>query len=166
MKITGIRVQRLSHALDPPFHAAWDPTPRRNFEATLVFVDTSEGLTGVGSRSRTPSAPAWTWPTGWLPRVMTFNLPASTRELALAALSLGASDPDASEETNANATIAATDMLVTALLGRRTLASFGVTEDLIPTLVRDTVEDGVIVNAPLMPSPEEVEDMLRSPLRA
>ncbi len=35
--------------MDPPFHAAWDPKPRRNFDATLVFVDTSEGLTGVGS---------------------------------------------------------------------------------------------------------------------
>lgn len=39
----------MSRALDPPFRAAWDPTPRRTTEATLVFVDTDEGLTGVGS---------------------------------------------------------------------------------------------------------------------
>lgn len=101
-----------------------------------------------------------------LPQVMAFNLPTSARELALAALSLGVSDLDAGDETNANAAIAATETLVTALMGRRTLAGFGVTEDLIPTLVRDTVEDGVIANAPRMPSPEEVEDLLRSPLRA
>ena len=49
MKITGVRLVRVSRALDPPFRAAWDPTPRRTTEATLVFVDTDEGLTGVGS---------------------------------------------------------------------------------------------------------------------
>jgi D-galactarolactone cycloisomerase len=49
VKITGVRVVRVSRALDPPFRAAWDPNPRRTTEATLVFVDTDEGLTGVGS---------------------------------------------------------------------------------------------------------------------
>lgn len=49
MKITGIRTKCLTRELNPPFHAAWDPIPRRAFEATIVLVDTSEGLTGVGS---------------------------------------------------------------------------------------------------------------------
>ncbi len=49
MKITGIRIKRLRSRLAPPFHAAWDPTPRAVFDATLVFVDTDEGITGVGS---------------------------------------------------------------------------------------------------------------------
>ena len=49
MKITAIRVQRLRLPLDPPFYAAWDPDPRRAFEATIVRVETDEGLTGVGS---------------------------------------------------------------------------------------------------------------------
>ena len=49
MRITGIRLQRLRYPLDPPFPAAWDPEPRRAAEATLVFVDTDEGLPGVGS---------------------------------------------------------------------------------------------------------------------
>lgn len=49
MKITGIKVRHLGRDLDPPFKAAWDPTPRRRFEATLVSVETSEGVTGVGS---------------------------------------------------------------------------------------------------------------------
>lgn len=49
MKITAIRVQRLRLPLDPPFYAAWDPDPRRSFDATLVRVETDEGLTGIGS---------------------------------------------------------------------------------------------------------------------
>ena len=36
MKITAIRLDRMRLPLDPPFHAAWDPDPRRHFDATLV----------------------------------------------------------------------------------------------------------------------------------
>ena len=49
MKITAITTQRLRLPLDPPFEAAWDPVPRRHFDATLVRVETDEGLVGVGS---------------------------------------------------------------------------------------------------------------------
>jgi L-alanine-DL-glutamate epimerase-like enolase superfamily enzyme len=49
VRIAGIRLRRLRYPLVPPFAAAWDPQPRRALEATLVFVDTDEGLTGVGS---------------------------------------------------------------------------------------------------------------------
>ena len=49
MKIERVRLERRSLELDPPFHAAWDPEPRRSFEATLVLVETDEGLTGIGS---------------------------------------------------------------------------------------------------------------------
>lgn len=49
MKITAIRVERLSLPLDPPFYAAWDPDPRVRFNATIVRVETDEGVTGVGS---------------------------------------------------------------------------------------------------------------------
>jgi D-galactarolactone cycloisomerase len=49
LKITGVRLVHVSRALEPPFRAAWDPNPRRTTEATLVFVDTDEGLTGIGS---------------------------------------------------------------------------------------------------------------------
>jgi D-galactarolactone cycloisomerase len=49
VRITGIRLRRLRLPLDSSFEPAWDPEPRREFEATLVFVDTDEGLTGVGS---------------------------------------------------------------------------------------------------------------------
>jgi L-alanine-DL-glutamate epimerase-like enolase superfamily enzyme len=49
MKITAIRLIRMRLPLDPPFHAAWDPVPRRHFDATLVRVETDEGVIGYGS---------------------------------------------------------------------------------------------------------------------
>jgi len=49
MKITAIRLRRLHLPLDPSFPAAWDPIPRRSFAATLVVVETNEGITGCGS---------------------------------------------------------------------------------------------------------------------
>ena len=49
MKITSIKTRRLRKDLAPPFRAAWDPVPRRYFDASLVFVETDEGVTGVGS---------------------------------------------------------------------------------------------------------------------
>jgi D-galactarolactone cycloisomerase len=49
VKITAIRIQRLRLPLDPPFHAAWDPEPRVEFGATIVRVETDEGVTGIGS---------------------------------------------------------------------------------------------------------------------
>ncbi len=49
MKITDIRLTRMLLPLSPPFNAAWDPTPRASFPATLVTVETDEGITGYGS---------------------------------------------------------------------------------------------------------------------
>ena len=49
MKITAVRLERLRLELDPPFYAAWDPSPRTHFDATIVRVETDEGITGIGS---------------------------------------------------------------------------------------------------------------------
>lgn len=49
MKITEIELIRLSLPLRPPFFAAWDPEPRGHFMATVVLVNTDEGVRGVGS---------------------------------------------------------------------------------------------------------------------
>ncbi len=49
VKITGIRLDRLRLPLDPAFPAAWDPVPRRSFEATIVRVETDAGIVGIGS---------------------------------------------------------------------------------------------------------------------
>jgi L-alanine-DL-glutamate epimerase-like enolase superfamily enzyme len=49
VKITNIRLDRMRLPLDPPFNAAWDPVPRTYFDATLVTVQTDEGVVGYGS---------------------------------------------------------------------------------------------------------------------
>jgi L-alanine-DL-glutamate epimerase-like enolase superfamily enzyme len=49
MKITDITLERLRLPLDPPLRAAWDPDPRKFFDATIVRVHTDEGVTGIGS---------------------------------------------------------------------------------------------------------------------
>ena len=49
MKITAIRLDRLTVPLDPPFPAAWDPVPRTSFAVTVVRVETDAGVVGVGS---------------------------------------------------------------------------------------------------------------------
>jgi L-alanine-DL-glutamate epimerase-like enolase superfamily enzyme len=49
LKIAAIRLDRMRLPLDPPFRAAWDPVPRRHFDATLVRVETDDGITGYGS---------------------------------------------------------------------------------------------------------------------
>lgn len=49
MRITDIALERLRLPLDPPLRAAWDPQPRRSFDATIVRVHTDEGVTGIGS---------------------------------------------------------------------------------------------------------------------
>ena len=51
MKITNIRTEHLTQDLAPPFEAAWDPKPRKAFEADVVLVETDEGITGVGGGS-------------------------------------------------------------------------------------------------------------------
>jgi L-alanine-DL-glutamate epimerase-like enolase superfamily enzyme len=49
VKIVSIDLNRMRLPLDPPFEAAWDPEPRRHFDATLVRVTTDAGITGYGS---------------------------------------------------------------------------------------------------------------------
>lgn len=48
MKITSIEIRHYRLPLDPPFHAAWDPNPRRSFTSTLVRVRAGEHE-GIGS---------------------------------------------------------------------------------------------------------------------
>jgi D-galactarolactone cycloisomerase len=48
-RIAGVEVRRYAVALDPPFRAAWDPTPRATTAATLVIVRTEDGVAGYAS---------------------------------------------------------------------------------------------------------------------
>ena len=49
MQITRIVLTRLALPLEPPFPAAWDPVPRTRFTATIVRIETDEGVVGIGS---------------------------------------------------------------------------------------------------------------------
>ena len=49
MRIAEIALSHHRIDLDPPFHASWDPVPRRHFAATIVRVRSEDGLEGVGS---------------------------------------------------------------------------------------------------------------------
>jgi L-alanine-DL-glutamate epimerase-like enolase superfamily enzyme len=49
MKIARIGITHHRLPLDPAFPPSWDSRPRTKFEATIVRVDTDEGLVGVGS---------------------------------------------------------------------------------------------------------------------
>ena len=48
-RIASIRITHHRLALEPPFHASWDSKPRQHFDATIVRVQTQDGLVGVGS---------------------------------------------------------------------------------------------------------------------
>jgi D-galactarolactone cycloisomerase len=54
--ITGVEVRRYAVALDPPFHAAWDPVPRATAAATLVIVHSEDGVAGYASGDDVPDA--------------------------------------------------------------------------------------------------------------
>ena len=49
MKITAIDIKHYLLPLDPPFKAAWDPSPRKTFAAAIVRVSTDAGIVGIGS---------------------------------------------------------------------------------------------------------------------
>jgi L-alanine-DL-glutamate epimerase-like enolase superfamily enzyme len=49
MKITAIRITQHRFKFDPPFHASWDTRPRTHWDATIVRVETDQGITGIGS---------------------------------------------------------------------------------------------------------------------
>lgn len=49
MKITAVTITHHRMEFDSPFRAAWDTKPRMGHSATIVRVETDEGVTGVGS---------------------------------------------------------------------------------------------------------------------
>jgi L-alanine-DL-glutamate epimerase-like enolase superfamily enzyme len=49
MKISSIAITHHRLPLEPPFHASWDTRPRTSFDATIVRVETDQGLVGIGS---------------------------------------------------------------------------------------------------------------------
>jgi D-galactarolactone cycloisomerase len=55
-RIAAIEVRRYENVLDPPFRAAWDPTPRATVEATVVIVRAEDGTAGYASGDAVPDS--------------------------------------------------------------------------------------------------------------
>jgi L-alanine-DL-glutamate epimerase-like enolase superfamily enzyme len=49
VEITAIEITHHRLDFDPPFRASWDSKPRKYWDATIVRVHTSEGISGIGS---------------------------------------------------------------------------------------------------------------------
>jgi L-alanine-DL-glutamate epimerase-like enolase superfamily enzyme len=56
VRISAVETRRYAFPLEPPFRAAWDPTPRTRLEATLVIVRTDEDIAGYASGDHLPDA--------------------------------------------------------------------------------------------------------------
>ena len=54
MKIASIETRVYRYPVDPPFHAAWDPMPRTQQEATIAIVRSDDGVEGYASGDAVP----------------------------------------------------------------------------------------------------------------
>ena len=54
MRIASIETRCYRYPLEPPFHAAWDPLPRRHQDATVVVVRSDDGVEGYASGDDVP----------------------------------------------------------------------------------------------------------------
>lgn len=97
---------------------------------------------------------------GLLPAVMRFNLPERASKISLAASSLRVWNGPASAPADAEAAIAAVEGLITQVMGKGVLAGLAMTGGTVETVVRDCLEDPVILNTPRMPSARQVEEIL------
>jgi alcohol dehydrogenase len=116
----------------------------------------------LGTRGRLPHGTALA---AVLPEVLAFYADQEglrDRELALAAVALGAASPADDWPTAARGGIDALDGFLRRVRQRPTLAELGVGEDLIPVIARDAVEDPAINNSPRLPDVAQVESILRS----
>jgi L-alanine-DL-glutamate epimerase-like enolase superfamily enzyme len=56
MRIARVETREYRFPLDPPLHAAWDPVPRTQQDATLVIVTADDGSRGYASGDALPDA--------------------------------------------------------------------------------------------------------------
>jgi alcohol dehydrogenase class IV len=99
-----------------------------------------------------------------LPHVLRFNLPSRSGMYARVAPALGVSASDGDEMGDAEAAIECVRQLALDLDMPRSLGALGLEARMIPTLIPDILEDEVIANAPRVPSPEELDGLLRAAL--
>jgi alcohol dehydrogenase len=97
-----------------------------------------------------------------LPHVLTFNLPVCGEVYARAAGALR--DRAEADWTTAEAVIECAGSLAREVGMPERLRELGLEESLMPSLVPDILADEVIANTPRMPSPRELEGLLRAAL--
>lgn len=96
--------------------------------------------------------------------VLRFSLQARRARIARVAFALGVGRTDASEAENAEAAIVAVGELARRVGMTAPLSGFGVTEEALSSLARDTLADAVTINAPVQPREEDVVEILRRAL--
>ena len=116
----------------------------------------------LGTRGRLPHGTALA---AVLPEVLAFyaeHAGLRDRELALAAVAIGAASPtdDWAEATRAG--IAGLDGFLRRVGQRPTLADLGVEEALVGVIAQDALEDPAIANSPRLPDRDQVEAILRA----
>ena len=99
-----------------------------------------------------------------LPHIMRFNLPVRADKYAQVAFAMGVGDTRRSEAENAQAAIDAVRRLTAAVGTDRSLRDIGCTEELLPTLVTDALEDEVMASTPRFPTGDEVKELLLAAL--
>ena len=96
-----------------------------------------------------------------LPEVLRFYRGTRDRELALVGIALGVASGAETESSAAGAAIGALDGLLRDLDQRPTLRRLGLADDAaIDQVVRDSLDDAAIRNAPRLPSVSEARDIL------
>lgn len=116
----------------------------------------------LGTRARLPHGTALA---AVLPEVLGFYADMAglrDRELALAAVALGAASPADEPAAAARAGIGALDAFLRRMGQRTSLADLGVDPALVPVVARDAVDDPAIANSPRLADAAEVEAILRA----
>ncbi len=96
-----------------------------------------------------------------LPSVMEFNMAARSAELAEAGAALGATH-GVSQVDAARAAVDGVRALVARIGMPSTLRKVGLTEEMVPTLVRGALDDVVLTNNPIQPEPAQLTALVRS----
>jgi alcohol dehydrogenase class IV len=116
----------------------------------------------LGTRGRLPHGTALA---AVLPEVLSFYADRPglrDRELALAAVAIGAASPADDWAAAARAGIEGLDAFLRRVGQRPTLAELGIDEPMIAVIAQDAVDDPAIANSPRLPDTGEVEAILRT----
>jgi 1,3-propanediol dehydrogenase len=99
-----------------------------------------------------------------LPHVMEFNLPDCRRQFREMAAAMGEAPGPDGDLPEAERAIEAVRNLATDIGLHHTLSDFGLTEELLPQLIDNTMKDACLLTNPRAVSPEDLFDLFRKAL--